>query len=261
MASAQPATCPSMFADGVPPALLNARLEQRTTLLCNAAYAVAASGVTHGALWSAEHLTAGSAEAARQVARSGTFHPEERLPQADRAELGDYRRSGLDRGHMAPSGDMPDAQAQQESFSLANMVPQAGLLNRGLWAGIESAVRDLATKEGEIFVVTGPAFQGQRLRSIGPNAVLVPNSVWKAVYDPQVNGAAAYMCTNTQKPRCNPVSIAALTRVVGIDPFPALTDAVKRIAMKLPPPATSRYNTRSNVRRTRGSAGSASNIQ
>ncbi len=260
-ALAQPAMCPAFFTDGSPPALLNVRLGQRATLLCNDAYAVLASGVTHGALWSAEHLTADGIEAARRTERTGTFHPEERLPPADRAEIDDYRRSGYDRGHMSPSGDMPNTQAQEQSFSLANMVPQATVLNRGLWEGIESAVRDLAVREGEVFVVTGPAFQGQRLQSVGPNAVLVPTSVWKAVYDPQVNGAAAYVCTNTRKPRCNPVSIAALARVVGIDPFPALPDSVKRIAMTLPAPAPSHYNSRTSERHTRGYAGRLSSNQ
>jgi endonuclease G, mitochondrial len=44
------------------------------------------------------------------------------------------------------------------------MVPQDPGSNRCLWEGIESAVRDLATREGEVFVLTGPIF---RARSCG----------------------------------------------------------------------------------------------
>jgi len=71
LAFAQAPACPQLFAGGRSPALLNLKLEQRTTLLCNDAYAVLASGVTRGALWSAEHPTADSLEAARGTPREG----------------------------------------------------------------------------------------------------------------------------------------------------------------------------------------------
>ncbi len=99
-------------------------------------------------MWSAEHLTAASLVSARETARRGRFHADRRLPYEDQAQLDDYRGSGYDRGHMTPSGDMPDPRAQQQSFSLANIVPQAAVLNRGVWAGIETAVRDLAVRQG-----------------------------------------------------------------------------------------------------------------
>jgi endonuclease G len=100
--------------------------------------------------------------AARDTARESQFYPEPLLPSVDQAQFEDYRRSGFDRGHMTPSGDMPDPQAQQQSFSLADLVPQTQELNRGVWAGIETAVRDLAAREGEVYVVTGPAFKASR---------------------------------------------------------------------------------------------------
>ena len=251
-ALAQAPACPRFFPGGQVPVLVNPRLAQRTTLLCNDAYAALASGVTHGALWSAERLTRASLETARRTPREGQFHPDDRLPFGDQAQLDDYRRSGYDRGHMTPSGDMPDEAAQQQIFSLANMVPQTAALNRGVWEGIESAVRDLAAQEGELYVVTGPVFAGEELKSIGPHGVLVPSSTWKAVYDPRVGGAGAYVCTNTASPRCDMVSVAVLTRMTGVDPFPAVPSSVKDIAMSLPPPQPSPYATGRHRRERRG---------
>jgi hypothetical protein len=49
LAAAQIVACPQFFPSGRPPIFLNPRLSQRTTFLCNDAYAVIASGVTHGA--------------------------------------------------------------------------------------------------------------------------------------------------------------------------------------------------------------------
>jgi len=233
-------TCDQLFANGQPPALRNVKLAQRTTILCNDAFAALASGVTRGPLWSAEHLTTDGLLRARNTARQGKFHEDERLPPDDRAMLSDYTRSSYDRGHMTPSGDMPDPHAQQQSFSLANIVPQAPTLNRGVWEGIESAVRQLATGRGELYVVSGPAFQGSQLQSL-KGRVLVPTATWKAVYDPQVQGAAAYLCTNVARSTCTTLSIAALAVAAGVDPFPGVPEGIKQTAMRLPPPMVSRY--------------------
>ncbi len=241
VALGQAPACGQFAPDGQLPVLLNAKLAQRTTLLCNDGYAVLASGITHGALWSAEHPTAASLAAARETPRQGQFYVEPRLPPADQAQIADYRRSGYDRGHMTPSGDMPDEQSQQQTFSLANMVPQTAALNRGIWVGIEMAVRRLASREGELYVVTGPAFGGGRLQAIGPDGVLVPSATWKAVYDPRTGGAGAYLCENIAKPACEVVSVAALARVIGVDPFPGLPADAKERVMTLPAPEKSRY--------------------
>ena len=236
-ATAQTLACSGLFIDRQPPRLVNSKLAQRTTLLCNQAYAVLASGVTHGALWSAEHPTAAILAEASRTQRENRFHPDDRLPPGDQAQLADYRRSGYDRGHMTPSGDMPGQAAQEESFSLANMVPQTPELNRGIWERIESSLRRRAEQEGELYLVTGPAFRSDQLQAIGPDGVLVPTSTWKAVYDPRSDGSGVYVCKNTDQPTCDVVAVAVLERVVGIDPFPALPERLKQVAMALPLPA------------------------
>src|SRR4051812_9441231 len=85
-AVAEPASCPQLFPGGQPPALTNPRLAQRTTLLCNDAYAALASGVTHGPIWSAERPTADSVAAARDTVRGSQFYADPRLPPTDQAQ-------------------------------------------------------------------------------------------------------------------------------------------------------------------------------
>ena len=141
LSDAAETACPQHFVRGTAPDLANPKLAARTRELCYSEFAVLHSGVTRTPLWSAGHLTRAQIDTARALDRDGTFHPDPNLPKRERAELADYARSGFDRGHMAPSGDMPDRQAQQESFTLANIVPQNPNNNRDLWSDIEAAVR------------------------------------------------------------------------------------------------------------------------
>ena len=77
-AVAEPASsCTAVFVGGQAPRLLNPRLAERTHLLCYRGYAVLASGVTRGALWSAEHLTAVAVTSARTTPRVDVFHPDD----------------------------------------------------------------------------------------------------------------------------------------------------------------------------------------
>ncbi|WP_336947168.1 DNA/RNA non-specific endonuclease [Asaia sp. HN010] len=243
------AECPQFFLDGVAPGLAAPAPMQRDTLLCNTDFAVMTSGVTHEPVWAAEHLTRDAIHSAQHELRQGVFHEETRQPEADRAQLADYQRSGFDRGHMAPSGDAPSRASQQESFSLANMVPQSPDLNRGLWAGIEKQVRELVVSEGEAYVVTGPAFHGGSSAAIGPDALPVPSSVWKAVYLPQRKALSVYVCKNTITPSCTQVPVASLMRVTGVNPFPTLPASMRETITKLPDPQAEPYHVSPKLRR------------
>ena len=239
-ARAQPVQCPEDFAGGRPPALLNARLRTGTRLLCYQAFAVLHSALTRTALWSAEHLTADRVSAASQLPREGKFHSEKRLPPAERANLSDYVRSGFDRGHLSPSGDMATPESQQDSFSLANMVPQAPQLNRNLWAAIEEAVRKLARQDDSLYVVTGPVFQGAQLQQLR-GRVLVPTAVYKAVYDPARGRGAAYLCPNENDATCQTVSLTQLAQSTGINPFPGVALASTPLVLPTPELRRRRY--------------------
>jgi DNA/RNA endonuclease G (NUC1) len=190
-AAAAPTSCPEHFASGSAPDLVRPALAAQITALCFERYAVLHSGVSRTPLAVAEHLTRARMAAARETQRDGNFHEEQRLSADERARLADYARSGFDRGHMAPAGDMGTSTSMAESFSLANMVPQNPGSNRCIWEGIESSVRRLAADASDVFVVTGPILAGDTLETVG-GRVLVPTSLYKAVYVPR-RGPAAYL--------------------------------------------------------------------
>ena len=228
-------SCTDHFAAGEVPVITSQSLSSKTRMLCFEAYAVTHSGVSRTPLWAAEHLTARQVDAAKGLKRKNAFHAEDQLPTSERAELADYARSGFDRGHMAPSGDMPTETAQQESFSLANMIPQNPNNNQNLWEGIEESTRNLARQVGEVYVVTGPMFEGSTLQRLN-GRVLVPTSVFKAIYDPGRNAAAAYVTANRPGMEYETVSIADLEKRININLFPKLPPEVKEAKMALPPP-------------------------
>jgi endonuclease G len=225
-------SCPDHYADGRAPEIRNPKLAVATRELCYGVFGVMHSGVTRTPLWSAEHLRAENVAAAQGLKRDNAFHPEARLPRAQRAELDDYARSGFDRGHMTPNGDMPDRVTQRESFTLANMVPQDGDHNRHIWAPIEGAVRKMAKKEGQLYVITGPAFLGTKLRKVGN--VLVPTHLYKVVYSPRQQRAAAYFTENRANAEIQVVPVAELERIVGIEFLPSLTPQQKERMLSLP---------------------------
>ncbi|WP_245238784.1 DNA/RNA non-specific endonuclease [Methylobacterium platani] len=240
-APAAPArSCPEHFAGGTLPVLTNPRLSADTTLLCYQAFAVLYSGLSRTPLYAAEHLTAARVEAARRVDRVDAFHEEEGLPEAAQSTLADYAGSGWDRGHMAPSGDMPTPTAQAESFTLANIVPQNPDDNRRLWAGIESSVRALAVERGDLFVVTGPLFEGASVQSLR-GRVLIPTRLFKAVYDANRGEAGVYLARNAPGEAWEAISLEQLAAIGGIVAFPDLPDSVRRRIMPLPEPRRDEY--------------------
>ena len=230
--------CREHFAAGIAPTITNVKLQSRTQKVCFQNFAVLHSGVSRTPLYSAEHLTRANVEEAKTLSRKDSFHPESTLSISDRAELSDYARSGYDRGHMSPNGDMPNRSAQAESFSLANMVPQVHANNAGVWAGIEGAARQLALDEGEVYVVSGPAFMGSDIQRIGN--VLVPTHIWKVLYSPVQKRAGAYVITNDDTRTYSSITISDLEKMIGVSLLPGLSQQIRDNGMTLPKPSTQR---------------------
>jgi endonuclease G len=219
-------SCTDFTPNGQWPVLTNPKMAPQTRMLCYADFAVLHSGITHGPLWSAEHLTRDHIEAARNMTRTNRFFEDARLPAGEGATLADYRRSGFDRGHMSPAGNRWNEAGMAQSFSLANIVPQNRENNERLWSRVESAVRKLALKYDDTYVVTGPMFVGQRLQTIGATRVFVPTQLFKVIYVPSKRLAFAVVVDNTATNRYNVKTVHELEAASGIR-FPGIPESAK----------------------------------
>ena len=213
--------CLQFFANGRPP---HVELRASSRALCFDAFAVLHSGESKTPVYVAERLNRQALAQAHEK-RGNVFFADARLRAAERASLEDYAGSGYDRGHMAPAADMTTAPAMAQSFSLANMVPQAPEHNRGAWARtVEQATRKYVDRaEGDVYVITGPVYLPDIARSpsIGPGRVHVPAVLFKLVYDPGVNRAWAYWQENDNATRgSRPISYAELVLRTGVDFLP-----------------------------------------
>jgi endonuclease G len=235
VAGAQTTACLEHFAHKTAPEFTRPALQKKTIGLCFEAFALMHSGVSRTPLWVAEKLTRESLIRARSVQREDNFHAEETLPPEDRAELLDYARSGFDRGHMAPAADMPTQTAQHESFSLANIVPQQRQNNQILWAAIESATRHMTNLRSELYVMTGPIFDGEKIERLN-GRVFIPTHIYKAVYDPAKKEGAAWISPNTAENTFEVVSIAELEKRININLFPGIPAEAKDKIALLPEP-------------------------
>lgn len=218
--------CSQFSPQGISPVVVNARMAAKTRLLCYSDFEVLHSGITHGPLWSAEHLTRAHLQAARDEVRTNRFFEESRLPDGEGARLADYRKSGYDRGNMSPAGDRWNDEAMAESFSLANMVPQNPANNRQQWARVEEAVRRIGMRADDTYVVTGPMFKGAELKTIGATGVIVPTQVFKVVYVPTRRLAFAVVIDNTASGRYQIATVHELEAQSGLR-FPGIPESLK----------------------------------
>ncbi len=177
--------------------------------------------------WVAYELTADEAEGT--VKRGNSFR-EDPYVLTGSAELSDYKKSGFDRGHLAPAGDMkfsPDAMS--ESFYMSNMSPQRPGFNRGIWKELEEMVRKWAEENGSLYVVTGPVLNKPYYPVIGENKVAVPEFYYKVLLDytePEIKGIGFILPNKKCEDPLGDyaVPIDRVEEVTGIDFYPKLPD-------------------------------------
>ena len=85
---------------------------------------------------------------------------------------------------MAPAGDMAfNESAMQESFFMSNMSPQLREVNGGIWRELEETVRDWADEDNELFIASGPIFDGAQNYIGKSSQVRIPAAFYKIIVD------------------------------------------------------------------------------
>ena len=152
------------------------------TIIDRPGYALGYSEYHEQAAWVIYIMTREEATT-KEAQRTNKFRSDPQIPTGS-ATPGDYRRSGYDRGHLAPAADMAfSGQTMADSFFMSNMSPQKPAFNRGIWKDLEALVRSFAITERKIVVVTGPILPKKKTVTIGANGVTVPTHYYKVIFD------------------------------------------------------------------------------
>jgi endonuclease G len=114
------------------------------------------------------------------VKRQNNLRPDPSLPPGwYQVQPNDYRGTGYDRGHLVPSGDRTHNLDQNSTtFLMTNIIPQAPVLNRGIWSDLEQDCRELLEEGKELYIITGG--EG-KLKTIAKGKVTVPKWNWKVI--------------------------------------------------------------------------------
>lgn len=196
--------------------------------LCRDGYAVGYNYDTKNADWVAYHVTAESVNITNK--RSNSFKEDTEMPDYARSTLADYKGSGYDRGHLAPSATMDfTRESMKQSFLMSNMSPQLPGFNRVGWRVLEEHVRDLANAYNELYVVTGPIYKGNE-GTIG-NGVVIPSAFYKVILDPSFDEAIAFIVPHRDVSSSELASfittIDEVERQTGLDFFAQTPDSIE----------------------------------
>ncbi|MCH5219715.1 MAG: DNA/RNA non-specific endonuclease [Muribaculaceae bacterium] len=167
----------------------------------------------------------------KEFKRSNNFRPDPDVVNSPL--LSDYRNSGFDRGHMAPSADFHySEEAQEATFFLTNMSPQRNALNSGAWANLEEQCRNWAIRDSTLVIITGPILSDYLTQSIGESHITVPDRYFKVVYAPYANPprAIAFIMPNYSVPggvQQSVVTVDDVESITGFDFFSSLPDELE----------------------------------
>ena len=147
----------------------------------------------------------------------------------------DYTGSGYSRGHLAPAADMAYLEAAMVStFYMSNISPQLSAFNGGIWRELEELCRDWTYDYAEVYIVTGPLFKGDEIKTIGRTSeVSIPTHFYKAILSKDWDAIGFIiphrLCTEPIMDFA--VSIDSLEAISGLEIFDEiLTDEIEMVA-------------------------------
>lgn len=111
------------------------------------------------------------------------FYTEKNLPKKYRSHTKDYTHTGYDRGHLANDASLDHSEKTvRKTYTMANIIPQAPMVNRKTWIKVEKLERQVAIKLGSVNILNGVVYSSNPKR-IGKNKIAVPYGFWKMIYN------------------------------------------------------------------------------
>lgn len=141
-----------------------------------------------------------------------------------------YSNSGYDRGHLVPAGDFAwDQHLKDETFFHFNILHQNATLNRGIWALMESQIRDKVIRENsKAFIYTGAYFDEGKIDEVGNMKADIAEAFYKIIFIPAINKIYAWFIPNGlsyyESLENYQVSVDQLEYLIEIDFFELLDD-------------------------------------
>ena len=121
------------------------------------------------------------------IKKRPSFYTEKNLKKKYRSTSKDYVRSGYDRGHLANDASFDyNKKIIKKTYSMANIIPQAPIVNRKTWIKAEKLERKVAVGLGNVNVLNGVIYNSNPKR-IGKNKIAVPSGFWKMIYNNEKN--------------------------------------------------------------------------
>ena len=168
--------------------------------------------------------------------RTNSFSFDPLLPQNVQPDITRSYGGGYDRGHQIPSADRLNTGDNSTTFYATNMTPQISEFNSGIWAELESKVRQWALQSDTTYVVTGCVTAGGGvIGNISGFNVRIPSAYYKAVIIYNQNtgykGKAIILDHTSEVGQKHLsdnmfISIDALEDILGIDLFHCLPEVV-----------------------------------
>lgn len=174
----------------------------------------------------------------KEAKRKDNFRPDPAVYSngLNTADVSDYKGSNYDRGHLVPSADRDNSQAENDAtFLFSNISPQAKNLNRFVWSALENEVRKLATKHEVVYIATGGVLNYNTdapIKVIG-DSVTVPEMFYKVLLIESGNNyySIGYLMPNSEDCGRNykeyAVTVDSIEKVTNLDFFYSLDDEIE----------------------------------
>lgn len=129
--------------------------------------------------------------------RGERFYPDPDIPEQYRVTPEDFRNSGYDKGHLAPSAAIDfSRRSNDQTFAMSNIVLQHPKLNRQAWGSLEALIRSWTRTKGKLAVVTGPTYNNQRSKRI--NDIPIPKGFYTVIYSFKYQRSIGFILPNDE---------------------------------------------------------------